>query len=163
MTALLPWDTRPSLTATMINPALVGAAIAWCTARYHQETSHAMPWELCYLVPPLVLHRETRQGLAHVSKTHLSSWVGNHPAELVTFADRTRRFRPHVDEGLRFALRTEILAIADGHLLANIPTGTKVGANTELAEILRSSASLGRMLGRAGTSTNIYTIFGVSP
>ncbi|GAT74052.1 hypothetical protein MHM582_2553 [Microbacterium sp. HM58-2] len=123
-----------------------------------------MPWELCYLVPPLVLHHESRQALPSTARTHLASWVGTNQPVLVTFADRVRRFRPHVDEGLRFGLRTKLLSVArDAHVGAQIPRSVKVGTVTELDEILRAAATLGAVLGRAGSSTNIYTLLGVSP
>lgn len=164
MTRLLPWDERPALTGSIINPALVGATVAWCVARYAKEAPTGMPWELCYLVPPLVLHHESRQALPTTARTHLSSWVGSSQSVLVGFADRVMRFRAHVDEGLRFGLRAGLLSIdSDAHMHAHIPASAKVGTVTELDEILRAAATLGAVLGRAGSSINVYTLFGVSP
>lgn len=163
MTTLLSWEERPQLTASILNPALVGAVVAWSAYRFEEKSGDGMPWEVSFLIPPLIFHRETRQKLPNTIRSHLSAWVGDHPSTLATFPDRTRRFQPHVREGLRWALRTKLLVLDDTRLAARLPKKLVLPPDTELTEMLTSAATLGAILGRAGTSANIYTILGVTP
>lgn len=164
MSSLLPWDERPSLTASILNPALIAATITWCVARYSDAEPSGMPWELSYLVPPLVLHHDTRKVLPRSAASHLASWSTKNRGVLAGFPDRSRRFHPHVNEGVRFGLRTGLLTMSgSAHLSAAIPDGVRLTADNELREILRKSAMLGVVFGQAGSSANIFTILGVSP
>jgi hypothetical protein len=164
MTELLSWNDRPELTASILNPALISASIAWCVTRYTTEQEAGMPWEVSFLVPPLVLHRSTRERLPKSRATHLAPWTVANRSTLVGFADRARRFRPHVEEGLRVGLRSGLLEVSDtAHLRASIPDKVRFKGESELREIVSRAAVLGTVLGRAGSSAHIFTMLGVSP
>jgi Family of unknown function (DUF6521) len=164
MTALLPWNTRPDLAATILNPALIAATIGWASKKYSDVAHRPMPWELCFLVVPVVLHQTTRNALPSTTRTHLTVWVNERQEVLVSLPERARKFRPHVLEGLRFGLRSGLIVLTeDASLMGRIPSNAKLRESSELRSILGASAVLGGIFAKTGTPANIYSLFGVSP
>ncbi|WP_420811059.1 three component ABC system middle component [Diaminobutyricibacter tongyongensis] len=164
VTALRGWDERPQATAAILNPALTAATITWAAARYRTTLKQAMPWELSFLVVPIILHRRTRQDLPGNSNTHLPSWITRSQVTLAGLPERATQFAPHVREGLRFGLRTDLFALTtDGGIHATIKANMKPPKDTELRTILTAAATLGAIFAKAGTPINVYAQFGVTP
>lgn len=164
MTEIPEWGARSSLPAAIQNPALIAATIAYAAARHRTASRTAMPWELAFLVPPLVLTRETREALPKTSHTHLPTWVNDNQLVLAGWPPRARKFVPHVREGLRVGLRSGLLKINDGsRLRASIPSAFDPEEESELIEILRASAVLGGIFAKTGPPASTFTLLGVSP
>jgi hypothetical protein len=148
----------------VLNPALTAATVTWAAARYRSTAKAAMPWELSFIVVPLVLHRRTRDQLPKSSSTHLPAWIGRNQTTLAGFADRATDFAPFVREGIRFGLRAQLFTFVDGaDLHGTVKQSMSPPKDTELRTILSAAATVGGILAKAGTSTNVYAQFGVTP
>ncbi|WP_219618140.1 MULTISPECIES: three component ABC system middle component [Brevibacterium] len=159
-----PEKHRPALSNTILNPALIAASIQWASHRFRTTSKQLMPWEYSFLVVPLVFHQLTRQALPQTSATHLPVWINNNQNVLAGFPNRSRKFVPHVREGIRYGLRSGQITLNDGGTLrASMRSGVKLHEETELRGILSSAATFGGILSKSGSSVNIFTQFGVSP
>ncbi|MFD6139092.1 three component ABC system middle component [Promicromonospora sp. NPDC060271] len=157
-------ERKPAISATMLNPALISAAIAWAATRYEQAAKEAMPWEYSFISVPLTLHQETRRALPRKVTAHLPKWINEHPTLIAGFAPRARRLVPHVREGVRFGLRTGLFVLVDeGRVSGRIPARVKLDRDSEMGEIVSSAAFTGAWLARAGVPTHVFTMFGVMP
>src|SRR4051794_41139246 len=111
-----PWVDRPRLEATLLNPALFASLLSAAAQGYESKSGEPMIWPLAFLVPPLVLHRPTREALPKTVRTHLPTWVRSEPLVRAGFPQRAARLTPLTREGLRLGLRFGVLGTDGGRL-----------------------------------------------
>lgn len=155
-----PWADRPRVEATMLNPALFATLIAVAARDYEANAGEAMIWPLGFLLPPLVLHRPTRDSLPTSTRTHFSTWVRREPLIRAGFPARAADLTALTREGLRVGLRAGVLTIDGGRLAGRLTTGT---ADGELAEILKVAALVGRWLAKLDQPSTAFALLGVRP
>jgi Family of unknown function (DUF6521) len=115
---------------------------------------------MVFLVPPLVLHRPTREALPRNTRTHLSTWITRHALLRAGFPRRAAAMTHLSKEGFRMGLRTGGLAL-DGGGLHGRATGTApVG---ELDELVRAANLVGRWFSRSDQPSTPFILFGVTP
>jgi hypothetical protein len=153
------WAERPRVEATLLNPALLAVLLAGAAKDYETEEP-GMPWPLAFLVPPLVLHRPTRDALPRDSRTHLSTWIRREPLLRAGFPARAAAMVPLTREGLRLGLRAGVLdrdgARLTGHLDAEAPAG-------ELRQLINRAALVGRWLAKTDQPSTVFALLGVAP
>jgi hypothetical protein len=148
----------------MLNPALFAAIFAASAEEYERRAGKSMPWELVFIIAPLVLHRDTRAALPRSTASHLSAWIANHPTIHAGFPERAKAMVPHVREGLRFALREGIVDVDEAGLLrGSLPTKARPANTGDVGDIVRAAAFLGRWLTKIERSSTVYGYFGVTP
>jgi len=154
-----PWADRSHVEATLLNPALLAVLLA-SAAREFEQQSEPMSWSLAFLVPPLVLHRPSREALPRDTRTHLSTWISRQPVLRAGFPQRASAMAPFVREGLRFGLRHGALAISGGRIqgasLGSPPPG-------DLRILVRSAGLVGRWLAKTDQPSTAFALFGVRP
>lgn len=144
----------------MLNPALFATLIAVAARDYEANAGEAMIWPLGFLLPPLVLHRPTRDSLPTSTRTHFSTWVRREPLIRAGFPARAADLTALTREGLRVGLRAGVLTIDGGRLAGRLTTGT---ADGELAEILKVAALVGRWLAKLDQPSTAFALLGVRP
>jgi hypothetical protein len=153
------WTERPRVEATLLNPALIAVLLA-AAARDYDSPSARMPWPLAFLVPPLVLHRPTRDALPRDTRTHLSTWIRRQPLLRAGFPARAAAMVPLTREGLRFGLRAGVLARDGasliGHLDAEAPAG-------ELRQLVQRAGLVGRWMAKTDQPSTVFALLGVAP
>lgn len=161
---LREWDSRSPVLAAMLNPALLGAVFAAAAEEYERRADKSMPWELVFIITPLVLHRETRQALPKSTASHLPTWIASHPTIHAGFPGRSKAMVPYVREGLRFALRKGVVEVDTvGRLRGSLPSGVRPANTGDIAEIIRAAGFLGRWLTKVERPSTVYAYFGVTP
>ena len=83
------WLSRPRVESTLLNPALIGLTVAYGASGFRQESDEPMIWPLGFLIPPLVLHRPTRETLPRDLRTHFATWVDRNPLLVAGFPRRS--------------------------------------------------------------------------
>lgn len=153
------WESRSHVEATLLNPALI-AVIVSQAAKSFEDQAGPMTWPLAFLVPPMVLHRPTREALPRDTRTHLSTWVMREPILRAGLPARASSMTPLIREGIRFGLRHRILSISSGRLvgveLESPPPG-------DLRSLLRTAGLLGRWFAKTDQPSTIFALFGVRP
>lgn len=146
----------------MYNPALIACLLSTAAAAYKRQVSSGMPLALCFIIAPLALHRGTRQNLPTTTSIHLSTWVERNPTVRAGFPDRAQALVDPVRQGLRFALRHQILELRGDTLLPQTRLSAKAPEHPELNDILRIGRLLGRWLAKNDTAT-VFSLMGVTP
>jgi hypothetical protein len=154
------WLLRPRVEAALLNPALIGMSIAHAADGYGQTAQEPMPWPIAFLVAPIVLHRPTREALPADTRTHFATWVTRHPLLVAGFPRRADVMTDPTREGLRMALRTGRLVIANAGVIPISPSTSPQG---ELRQLLRSAALVGRWLARLDQPSTAFALLGVTP
>ena len=57
---MLPWNERPFELAYLLNPAFISALLVDAVVAHLENEGAGIAYPLLYLVPPLVLHHDTR-------------------------------------------------------------------------------------------------------
>lgn len=162
---LQPWSQRSPVPAAMFNPALIAVIIGAAANQYQTKGGFPMPWPLCFLVPPMVLHSPTREALPKTSTTSLPKWSADHPVLTAGFPPRAQHLAQHVREGLRFGLREGVFDLAlEGSALQcdKLPKTTK-NSPGDLAPVVRGAGMLGRIFARTGDAATVYAALRVRP
>ena len=154
------WPDRPRVEATMLNPALFAALISVAAHDYQANADEAMIWPLGFLLPPLVLHRPTRDTLPTSTRTHFSTWVRREPLIRAGFPARAAALTALTREGLRAGLRAGVLAIDGGRLSGTL---TARPAEGELGEMMKAAALVGRWLAKLDQPSTAFALLGVRP
>lgn len=158
------WDNRSWVTAGMLNPAVVGAAIVATAHMYEEQSQEPMPWELIYLSVPMVLHKDTRESLPTRIDSHAAKWISDTAAIQSSFPQRVSSMAAYTREGLRYALRSGALILVEDGRLHGVPSWKlNKSRDQDLALIVGKAAFLGRWFAHTGTPATLYALFGVSP
>ncbi len=158
------WAGRSPESAALLNPALLAVVCAAAASQYERESDEAMPWPLAFLVAPLVLHRGTREALPRNTRTHLSTWITNHPVIRAGFPQRALSLTELVREGLRFGMSHSALSVtADGRMHAVLSSSARPIKDGDAAEIVRSAGFVGKWFTRADQPATLFALLGVAP
>lgn len=160
---VVEWAMRPREEAALFNPALIAALLAASAYGYRERSDAAMPWTLAFLVPPLVLHRATREELPRDTRTHLTTWIADHPMLRSSFPARAAGFSPLVREALRVGVRNGALRLGDGSLESTLSTYELQETTVEVTDCIRRSRFLGRWFAISGPPATVYALLGVAP
>jgi hypothetical protein len=133
--------------------------IAYAAEGYRREGLAFMPWPLAFLIPPLVLHRPTRNALPPNLRTHFATWVSRQPLLISGFPERAHVMVEPTREALRMALRTQRVSLVDGSLRATLRGAPTPG---EVRQILAASSLVGRWLAHLDQPSTAFALLGVT-
>ena len=153
------WVDRSRIESALLNPALIALIVSEAAREYERE-AQPMSWPLAFLLPPLVLHRPTRDALPRATRTHLSTWIARHPVIRAGFPERAAAMTPLTREGLRFGLRHGALEFA-GSAIRGLPTAAPPEGDLRL--LTDKARFLGRWLAKTDQISTIFVLFGVQP
>jgi hypothetical protein len=157
------WADRSKEAAALLNPALLAVVSAAAASEYERESRQAMPWPLIFLVAPLVLHRDTRAALPKTTRTHLSTWITNHPVIRAGFPQRAEALTETVREGLRFGLTHSVLSVTqEGRLRGNLSATARPIEGGDAAAIVRSAGLVGKWFTQADRPATLFALLGVA-
>ena len=151
----------------LLNPGFLSVVIAIAAEGYQDERQESLPFLLALLVPPLILHRETRENLPKVVVTKLSDWAKNYPQLIHLVPKHTQEFLPLTKEAIIFGSNIGTLTVnSDGSLISlKSPTRSKIvkagQMSVEIPDIVKRAYFAGRWLAHAGTIATIYSILGI--
>lgn len=154
------WLLRPRVEASLFNPALIAMIIAHAATGYREGAQVPMPWPVAFLIPPMILHRPTREALPSSTRTHFATWVSRQPLLIAGYPRRAQVMVEPTREALRLGIRTGRLVVAGG---AVVPATLRTSPAGEVRDLLRASALLGRWLARLDQPSTAFTLLGVTP
>jgi hypothetical protein len=163
------WRQRPPEVANLFNPAFCAVLLAKTVDAYSSTRGQGLPFELVFLVLPIVLHERTRSTLPRTITTPLLAWIETNQAELVGFPERARRLVPVTREAVMFGLAHEVMRMEDDATVSlgeagiiSTPSALR-SLSVDVQECFKKSYFLGRWLAGAGTSATIMASWGVAP
>lgn len=164
------WSERPPEVQRLLNPSFC-SLLLWHSACGHAEASQekiGIAFEECFLVLPMVLHRESRESLPTMVSTSLPVWLGRNPLAPSTIADRARALVPFTKEALRFGGSYGVLKFHHTDILANLDWKKRMAAalknsSDEVRTCARRAEFLGRWFAKTGNAETVLSLLGVQP
>lgn len=160
------WNQRPQEEALLFNPAFCCTVINSSIVGYNEFSNKGMPFPLCFLILPIILHRPTRNSLPDL-RSSLSSWMLENSRSRVLLPERTISFKPLTKEALLFGFYHNWIRIDEEN---NLTSNKKSKINESLRKLkgdantcVKTSRFLGRWFAKAGPAQNVMTIWGVKP
>lgn len=154
------WSGRTPAVRDLLNPGLIAAVIATSASQYENRSGDAMPFELSFLVTPLVLHRATREALPRVITSHLAKWVTTNEVLAAGFGARAKALVGPVREGLRFGLRNGAIGLDGARITGCLRSGTPARIG-DIGEIVKKAGFVGRWLTQTESSATAFALLGV--
>lgn len=163
----LAWRERPSEEAALLNPAFCGELIARTARDYERVRAAPLPLPLGFVVLPLVLHPPTLAALPGRANTTFATWSADNEAVLAELPERTLRLRPISREALLFLTQHGAMAIGPDGLRSGVRpmrlSATPVATTSEVDDIRRAAAMVGRWFANQGAPVQILQTMGVTP
>ena len=126
-----------------------------------------MPFEMAFVVVPLVLHEHTRESLPTIATT-MQTWIQENREVVIGFPRRATEIVPFAREGIRFGIQRNVLKIeTEGRLtagakkLAGVTPYQKL--SDEIKKIYGKSEFLGRWLTQQSNVTTLFAMLGIKP
>lgn len=164
------WSERPPEVQRLLNPGFC-SLLLWYSARGHAEADRSqagISFEECFLVLPIILHRETRESLPMQVRTSLPVWIGRNPLAPITIADRARALVPFTKEALRFggiygAFKfNQAIVHANPDWKRHMATALE-NTSEEVHACARQAHFVGRWFARTGNAETVMSLLGVKP
>lgn len=164
------WRERPIEEQRLLNPSFC-SLLLWHSSLGHAAGSRqhtGIPFEECFLVLPMILHRETRESLPLRTTTSLAVWIGDHPLAPPTIADRARSLVPFTKEALRFAGSYGMLEFNQTVVRANPgwqrrAASSLAGSSGEVRTCAKRAEFVGKWFAKTGSVETVMSLLGVQP
>lgn len=162
-----PWSERNIEAASLLNPAFLALLMQNAIKSYSNQVGQDAPFELPFVILPLVLHKSTRERFPNAVTTPFSSWITSPQTVSVKsgFSERAEFLAPYIREAIIFACKANGLSFG---ALSRIGITGKVkksfpGATEEVKSCIVAASFCGKWLGRAGNVQTIFALLGVKP
>jgi hypothetical protein len=164
------WSERPSEEQRLLNPSFC-SLLLWHSAGGHAEATRrrvGIAFEECFLVLPMVLHREIRESLPSRTTTSLPVWLANNPLAPSTIADRARSLVPFTKEALRFAGSYGLIQFSQTLIHANPDWRRRMASaldnsSDEVRTCAMHAAFVGKWFAKTGNVETVMSLLGVQP
>lgn len=162
------WSKRAPEERALLGPSFL-AILLWQAANgYEDEAKTGLPFDVAFLVLPIVLHRETRELLPKTVSTSLAFWLNQYPLICARIADRARVIVPFTKEAIVFGGIYGLLSVIDFEIIANLDWQRKIrsslkNTSDEVRVCAKQANFTGRWFARAGSSQTVMALLGVRP
>lgn len=155
------WSRRNPAVADLLNPALVATVVATAADQYEGSAAEPMPFELSFLLTPLVLHRDTRLSLPQRTNSHLTKWVSSHGVLAAGFGARAKSLVEPTREGLRFGVREGALEFDGATITARMPSRrpARIG---DIADVVKKAGFVGKWFAKLDSPATAFALLGVT-
>lgn len=160
------WENRPITVANLLNPAFCGEIIRIMIKAYKSETEKAFPFELTFLVLPLVLHKQSRDSLPSTTSKNFYEWLEENTMTKIHLVNKIKSLVSYTREAILFLIYHEAININnDGELdfIAYRKSSLSYINDEEIQTIYKKAQMLGKWLGKAGNTKTIYAAIGIKP
>ena len=154
-------------TLRLLNPAFLATVIGHAAVGYSEHRDQGLPFALAFIVPPLVLHKDTRVVLPKMITSKLPDWAHKNSAELAFLPDHARELQAAVRSAIVIGAHFDIIAFDDDARICpasefNPKSAQKsLKQSDEIEEIMKKSHFVGRWLSVSGNQPTVLSILGI--
>jgi hypothetical protein len=154
-------------TLRLLNPAFLATVIGHAATGYAEHGDRGLPFALSFIVPPLVLHKDTRDVLPKIITSKLPDWTHKNAAVLAFLPDHARELQPAIRSAILVGTHFDIIQFDnEARLRASSQFNPKAVQNDlqksgEIGEIMHKSRFIGRWLSVSGNQPTVLSILGI--
>lgn len=158
--------SRPQELSALLNPAFGALMVNAASVGHIKATEKGLPFLLAFLVFPIVLHKNTRDGMPRNTRTKMHSWIAEHAEIKAGFAKRAVSMSQYTREAIIFGVNHNVLQLgADGGIYGKRISKNKLSwdIKSETSDCVARAEFLGRWLGKMEDIESTYAMWGVQP
>lgn len=154
-------------TLRLLNPAFLATVIGHAAVGYAEHRDRGLPFALAFIVPPLVLHKETRVVLPKMITSKMPDWAHKNSAVLAFLPDHARELQTAVRNAIVIGAHFDIIAFDDHAQMRAAPQFypksvlKALKQSDEIEEIMKKSQFVGRWLSVSGNQPTVLSILGI--
>lgn len=165
---MTPRTFRSPEERALLNPSFCSCLLWQAAVGYESTAQSSLPFDLAFLVLPIVLHRQTRESLPRATRTSLAVWIDDQPLAGAHIADRARMLVPFTKEAMTFGGLHGLLDLTGVAVRANALWRKRIvsdlnNSTGEVRECATRAEFLGKWLASSGSPGTAMTILGVRP
>jgi hypothetical protein len=161
------WLRRPKEEAYLFNPAYCAALVRLAADGYAKVQPEGLPFELAFVILPVLLHEPTRASLPRTRRTSFVAWAETKPLVRVGARDRIAGLVPTTREAVLFGAVHRMFQVRGARV---VPCGRQFRVKRSIREATADTSAafkraefLGDWLARAGSSATVFALLGVQP
>lgn len=154
-------------TLRLLNPAFLATVIGHAAAGYFEHRDQGLPFALAFIIPPMILHKDTRVVLPKMITSKLPDWAHKNSAELAFLPDHARELQAAVRYAIVIGAHFNIINFDENaRMRAASQFNSKLAQkelkqSEEVEEIMKKSHFVGRWLSVSGNQPTVLSILGV--
>lgn len=161
---MLPnWEDRPTNVANLLNPAFCGEVIRRCITEYQKINSVGLPFQLAFLVFPIILNKQIRESLPKTSGKNFVAWIEENQIIKKDLPNIIKNIVPYSQESIMFLMMYEIIRINEKGNFEVMTKSKTINDENEVTECYKKAELLGKLFAKAGTSQFIFINLGIKP
>ena len=160
------WNERNPIVANLLNPAFCGEIIRRTAGSYNKATNSNFPFEYCFLVLPILLHKQTRDRMPKTTRSYLFAWVEDNNDLFFNFPIRAEQMVPFAKEAVVFLLQNNFIELDAKNQITVMGKRVKRYKGDDLNEvetILKKSEMLGKWFSHNSNINSVYSFFRITP
>lgn len=160
------WTERTSIVANLLNPAFCGEILRRFIKAYNSKSDNNTPFILCFIVLPILLHKDTRELLPSTTKSHVFTWIDSNDPLFINFQSRVKDLNQFTKDSLMFLLSQGQIRFDENAELVTKKFKTKSlkGDETEEVEVIFQKAEfLGKWLSKTSDIKTLFTFLRITP
>jgi hypothetical protein len=161
---MLPnWEERPLTVANLLNPAFCGEVIRRCITEYQKINSVGLPFQLAFLVLPIILNKQIRESLPKTSGKNFVAWIEENQIIKKDLPNIIKNIVPYSQESIMFLMMYEIIKINENGNFEVMTKSKPINEENEVTDCYKKSELLGKLFAKAETSQFIFINLGIKP
>jgi hypothetical protein len=154
-------------TRRLLNAPFLAAITASAASGFQNETERGLPILYSFVIPAMVLHKDTRDNLPKVVTTKMPSWAQQNAGVLAHLPSHIADLQQLVRQSLIVGYNVGLLTVANANEIVpgdgiNPTTlGASAKQSLEVPEIFKRAHFLGRWLSTAGNLPTVFSVLGI--
>ena len=160
------WEDRPVTVANLLNPAFCGEILRLVIKEYEKESGDKIPFELLFLVLPLVLHKQSRESLPSTTSKNFYEWLEENTMTKININTKVKSLVPYTREAILFLIYHKAITINENGKFEFVKyrkCRLPYIDDNEVKDIFKKSSMLGKWLSKIGNTKTIYASIGIKP
>ncbi|MBO6522566.1 MAG: hypothetical protein JJ971_01960 [Balneolaceae bacterium] len=162
------WKQRVKEEANLLNPAFLNVLFISAIKGYQEKNGEGLPYLYLFLIPPIVLHKSTRELLPRTIRTSLFTWLYENQKVKVSFFKRVASLKPFIQEAILFGVRANAIEIKEnGMIISQTPSNAinKIfrTETEETKKCINEAKFLGKWFAGAGDVKTVLSLWGIRP
>jgi len=161
---MLPnWEDRPLTIANLLNPAFCGEVIRRCITEFQKINNAGLPFQLAFLILPIILNKSVRESLPKTSLKNFVAWIEENQILKKDLPNIIKNIVPYSKEAIMFLMMYRVVKINESGNFEAITKNKPITEENEVTECYRKAEILGKLFAKAGTSQFIFINLSVKP
>lgn len=162
------WSQRSLEEKNLLNPAFSSILIWKAAYAYKKSIGSPLPFELCFLILPIILHKWLRENLPRDHRTSFTVWLETIETAKIIVSERAPELVPYTREALLFSSKYKFVSVAGDGISADESwrnsVDTLLKAQTgEVKDCAKRAEFLAVWFAKTGNTKTIMSLLGVKP